>query len=188
VKLIVAVNKKGYIGKGGKMLWHSTDDFKHFKKMTANSLLVVGKTTFEECMGGRHLPGRACVVIGKGTYQHEAQTPQQPQKGSTYFTIPEAFTGISIVELHPLLHGAVFYKNVWIIGGKQIYDHFVHLCDEVHMSLINDDQEGDTKWEVPANYRGKVFYYEFEPTKAKNEGPGVDTELPPQDEKHANDE
>lgn len=181
MRLIVAVNKKGYIGKEGKMLWHSTEDFKHFKKMTANSLLIVGRKTFEECMDGKHLPDRACVVIGEGTYPNDAQTPQQPKKGAPYFTIPEAFTGISIVELYPLLPGEVHYKEVWVIGGKEIYDYFVHFCTEIHMSLINDDQEGDVKWEVPSNYRGKVFYYEFEPNKPKDERPRVDIELPPQD-------
>lgn len=29
MKLIIAINKAGYIGKNGQMLWHCSDDLKH---------------------------------------------------------------------------------------------------------------------------------------------------------------
>lgn len=45
MKAILAVNNLGFIGLDDKLLWHNTDDLKHFKKLTLNSRLLVGYVT-----------------------------------------------------------------------------------------------------------------------------------------------
>jgi dihydrofolate reductase len=45
MKAIIAVNNLGFIGKGNQLLWHSSEDLKHFKKLTYNSKLLVGYRT-----------------------------------------------------------------------------------------------------------------------------------------------
>lgn len=182
MKLIVAVNKLGYIGKEGKMLWHSSDDLKHFKKLTMNGTLIVGKRTFEDCLDSVQLPGRATLVVGTGQYTKTTDAEIHAPAGEDYLTPAEAMDCVCLGNNAELCGNPDWpYKESWVIGGKQIYDLFVHFCDEIHMSLINDDQVGDVKWEVPNDYRGKVFYYEFEPNKPKDERPRVDTELPAKD-------
>jgi dihydrofolate reductase len=46
MKAIVAVNNLGFIGKGDVLLWHNSDDLKHFKKLTEGGRLLVGYRTF----------------------------------------------------------------------------------------------------------------------------------------------
>lgn len=46
MKGIIAVNNLGYIDLNNKMLWHSKEDFKHFKEKTLNEKLLVGYNTF----------------------------------------------------------------------------------------------------------------------------------------------
>jgi dihydrofolate reductase len=65
------------------------------------------------------------------------------------------------------LEQALRYNPEWIIGGASIYEQTVHLCDEIHISTINDDTPGDRYFKVPGNYKGKVFNYSFEPDSAR---------------------
>jgi dihydrofolate reductase len=45
MRAIIAVNNLGFIGIGTNLLWKSTDDLKHFKKMTKGGKLLVGYNT-----------------------------------------------------------------------------------------------------------------------------------------------
>ena len=58
LRAIIAVNNLGFIGLGNGMLWHSSEDFKHFKTMTLGQRLLVGYNTFQ---GLPPLKGRELV-------------------------------------------------------------------------------------------------------------------------------
>ena len=45
MKAIIAVNNLGFIGLNDKLLWHNTEDLKHFKQLTLNSRCLVGYIT-----------------------------------------------------------------------------------------------------------------------------------------------
>ena len=48
MKAIIAVNKRNYIGKDGKLLWHCPQDLKHFANLTYGGLLLCGHNTYQE--------------------------------------------------------------------------------------------------------------------------------------------
>ena len=45
MKAIIAVNNIGFIGIDDKLLWHNSEDLKHFKSLTLNQRLLVGWRT-----------------------------------------------------------------------------------------------------------------------------------------------
>ena len=47
MKAIIAINKLGYIDKEESLPWKCKEDLNHFKKMTMNCKLLVGRKTFE---------------------------------------------------------------------------------------------------------------------------------------------
>ena len=51
----------------------------------------------------------------------------------------------------------------WCIGGKKTYDKYSHLFSELHISVINNDESGDTKFPVlpNLNVNCKIFIYYF---------------------------
>ena len=49
----------------------------------------------------------------------------------------------------------------FIIGGAEIFNQSLHLCDTIHVSLIDDETIGDVKFEIPKNLRSKCIYYHF---------------------------
>lgn len=125
LKAIIAINKLDYIGLDNKLPWKSSDDLKHFKKMTMGCKLLVGRTTFESMP---ELSGREVIVVGKG-----------------YHTLEEALA-----------------KNPdWVIGGKRLYESTIELCDELHVSEIQDKTIGDTLAPDLSKFNGKVWYYKF---------------------------
>ena len=126
MKAIIAVNKLGYIGKEEKLPWKCKGDLNHFKKMTMNCKLLVGRKTYENLPP---LKGRELIVVGNG-----------------YNTLEEALE----------------QKPDWIIGGKKIYESTIHLCDELHISEINDETIGDTKMPEIKNFFGKKIFYKFD--------------------------
>ena len=61
---IVAVDRAGAIGKGGRLPWHYPADLKFFKSRTTGNVCVMGRRTWEALT--KPLPGRLNVVLTTG--------------------------------------------------------------------------------------------------------------------------
>jgi dihydrofolate reductase len=59
MKAIIAVNNLGFIGIGDELLWKSSEDLKHFKKLTLNQTCLVGFRTYNSLP---KLPNRVLIV------------------------------------------------------------------------------------------------------------------------------
>lgn len=87
------------------------------------------------------------LIVGRTTF--ESLPPLKDRElivvGKGYNTLEEALS-----------------KNPdWVIGGKTLYETTIHLCDELHLSIINDKTIGDTKAPNLEIFKGKTFKYEF---------------------------
>lgn len=162
IKAIAAINNKMFLGRDGKMMWKSSEDFKHFKKMTMGGILIVGRKTFEIDLGGKTLPGRTTIVVGKGHHT----LGEAVQKASV---LKHDFDEKTRIERNEDPLGNISEElptiDIWVIGGKSIYDQMAPLVDELHLSRINDDQDGDTLFNPMIWERCKVFNYNFETNK-----------------------
>ena len=63
IAAIVAMDKNGAIGQGNKMPWHLPNDLRYFKEVTKDSVVLMGRKTFESI--GRKLPNRINIVLTK---------------------------------------------------------------------------------------------------------------------------
>lgn len=125
---ILAVNNTSSIGLENRLPWKCKADLAHFKKLTMNKKLLVGRVTYENMP---KLEGREMIVVGTG-----------------YRTLEE---GLAL-------------KPDFVIGGAKLLDSILHKCDTVHLSIINDFTEGDTKFVVPSYYNVKRYYFETDET------------------------
>ena len=141
--LIVAVARNRVIGKEGKMPWHISEDLKRFKRLTTGHAVLMGRKTFESI--GRPLPNRRNVVI--------SATPQAGVE--TYRTIPEALKALKDQE------------KVFVIGGGQLYACLLDSADELYLTLVDRDVEGDTFFPPYEHLRGTRFR---EVAKEEHEG------------------
>lgn len=132
IEMIVAVDKNGGFGKNGKIPWHYPEDFRHFKETTKGAVVIMGRLTYEDLLSygiknNEVLPGRICIVVGRGelsTLAHnvlQVDTLLEALNGSTDF--PE--------------------RRVFIIGGERLFREGLEYVDVVHMTHINKDFECD---------------------------------------------
>jgi len=61
VVLVAAVADNGVIGANGAIPWHLPEDLAHFKRVTIDKVVVMGRRTYESI--GRPLPRRTNVVV-----------------------------------------------------------------------------------------------------------------------------
>lgn len=140
ISIIVAVAKNGVIGKAnGEMPWHVKEEFQHFKNTTLGYPVVMGRKTFETL--GKPLKGRQNIIVTRNL--------------SFSINYPE------VVILHSL-DEAINYcqlkgeKQLFIIGGGEIYKQAIPLADEMIISVMKFEAEGEVRFPEFNNNNWKV--------------------------------
>jgi dihydrofolate reductase len=95
MSLIVAMSREGVIGVGNELPWRLRSDLDLFREMTMGKHIIMGANTHESI--GRPLPGRTNVVVSRRRMYRE----------------------VSVVREAPHIPGA------FVIGGAQLYDHYL---------------------------------------------------------------
>jgi dihydrofolate reductase len=123
ISLIVAMAKNRVIGKGNEMPWHLPADLGHFKAVTLDKPIIMGRKTYESI--GRPLPGRKNIVMSRDKdYSLEGC--------DTVTSLEEALALVSDVE------------EVMIIGGGYLYSQTISSADRLYLTFIDLDVNGDT--------------------------------------------
>ncbi len=125
VSIIVATSLNHAIGKDNQLLWHLPADLKFFKTTTMGCPVVMGRKTFQSI--GRTLPGRQNVVITRDKIFNADGQYDLTVVGS----IDEA-----LVKLHS-------EKEVFIIGGGEIYKQSIDSVDTIYITLVHTVIDGD---------------------------------------------
>ena len=126
IKIIVAMDHSRLIGKQNGhagMPWYNKEDLNHFKQTTLHHTLLMGRKTFEAI--GRPLPDRQTIVITNNkdlnlegvTLCHDLTSIIQNYQGQS--------------------------KDLYICGGASIYKQVLPYVDEILISLIPGDHEGE---------------------------------------------
>ncbi len=125
--IISAVAQNGVIGRSnGEMPWHVKEEFRHFKQTTIGFPILMGRKTFETL--GEPLKGRENILVTRDeNYSCE-------------------FEEVKIV--HSLNEGIEHCKinspeKIFIIGGGEIYKQAIEIADEMIISYLKFDAEGE---------------------------------------------
>ncbi len=122
--LIVATTEDGVIGRDGKLIWKIPTDMKYFREKTMGKKMIMGRKTFESF--GRPLPGRTHIVLTKNEdYQVED----------------------GVILLHDFKEVNQYKdldEEVFIIGGQEVFNHFMKDCDTLYITFVKKTFEGDT--------------------------------------------
>ena len=102
---IAAVDRKGAIGKGGKLPWHYSSDMKFFRETTVGNAVVMGRKTWLTI--GKPLKNRLNIVLSR-------DTDIEPQESLIVFSDID-----SVLSFNKSLS-----TDLFVIGGAQIYEAF----------------------------------------------------------------
>ncbi len=121
--IIVATDEQGLIGRDNDLPWRLSADLQHFKRVTMNKPIVMGRRTHESI--GRPLPGRQNIVI----------------TGSRDFQASGCDVVHSLEEALALCQGQ---EEVMIMGGASLYQQTLPLADKLYLTLVHARLDGDT--------------------------------------------
>ncbi len=120
---VVAVAKNNVIGKDNTLPWHLPADLRFFKNLTTGHHIIMGRKTFDSF--GKPLPNRTSVVITR-------QKDYRPEGCIVVHSIEEAIK-VAAVE-----------KEIFIIGGAEIFKQTMPIADRIYLTRIDQEFEGDT--------------------------------------------
>jgi dihydrofolate reductase len=126
VALVAAVARGGVIGRDGGLPWRLPEDMAHFREVTIGHPVVMGRKTWDSLPDHfRPLPGRRNVVV--------TRSPSWSAEG--------AERAGSVEEALALVAGA---ERVSVIGGGEIFAAALPVADELVLTEIDLEIEGDT--------------------------------------------
>lgn len=156
ISMIAAVSKNGIIGRDGDMPWRLSTDLKRFKKVTMGCPIIIGRKTFLS-FGGKPLPGRQNIVISRSAYNADG--------------ITHCFSLESAIKIAKATAINDDKKEIFIVGGGQIYDLAMPLADRLYMTHIDAEIDGDTKFPEIDQNLWEINHQEHVPAGEKDNYP-----------------
>lgn len=124
ISIIVAVDKKLGIGRDGNLLCHIKEDLQYFKKITNDSVVIMGRLTYESLPNGA-LSNRVNIVLTRREIDDS-----------------DAIVANSVEDA--ISKARDFEKDIFIIGGGSIYEQFMPVCDKLYVTYILEEFDADT--------------------------------------------
>lgn len=139
IKLIAAVAKNKVIGNNNQLPWHIPEEFKHFREMTMGHTLLMGRKTFESLPSV--LPGREIIVLTR--------------KVDSKLNVRQ----VTENELPKIFDSFKHSNNIlWIAGGKSVYESFYKEAQELFITELHEEFEGNVTLNLNLeNYKKSIF-------------------------------
>ena len=132
ISLIAAASTNNVIGKDNKLLWHLPNDMKFFRNTTWGMPVIMGRKTYD-ALAGEPLPGRFNFVITRNR-----EWDPQHEKVKVVDNLAAAVAAA----------GETDAKEVFVIGGGEIYHQSMSIADKIYMTRVHTVVEGDTYFPV----------------------------------------
>ncbi|WP_391591536.1 Segregation/condensation protein A [[Mycoplasma] cavipharyngis] len=122
IKLIWCQDLQFGIGKNNQLPWKIPAEMEHFRSTTLNQIVVMGRKTFQSI--GQALKNRTNIVL----------------------TRDPNFIAENVEVFHDIQSVLKKYhkQDLYIIGGKEIYQNFFNFADELIISCLPDAYQCDT--------------------------------------------
>lgn len=126
--LIAAVARNGVIGGDNTLLWHLPEDQKFFRRTTLGCPVVMGRKTWDSLPARfRPLPGRTNIVVTRNAgWQAEG--------------------AVAVTSLDAALQATAGADKVFVIGGGELYAAALPHADELVLTEIDRDFDGDARF------------------------------------------
>jgi dihydrofolate reductase len=156
MQAIAAMSLNRVIGRDNQIPWRLPEDFKWFKRVTTGHFVLMGRKTFASL--GRPLPNRTNIVLTRSprklakdpTFAPALVGNWRPRIGRPYQLGLDRLTDrdVWLVRSLPRLLAAFEkvrpQRELFVIGGAQLYAQTLPHCSDLYLSLVFREVEGDT--------------------------------------------
>jgi dihydrofolate reductase len=146
IALIAAMANNRVIGINNTMPWHLPDDFAHFKRLTLNHTIIMGRKTYESI--GRPLPSRRNMVVSSNSNFSAAGV-------EVFASLDAAITAAGNPPAMPSADldtgiAKLSTDTAFIIGGAMLYALALPMAQHLYLTLVDAEISGDTWFpEIP---------------------------------------
>ncbi len=143
--LIAAVARNGVVGIDGHLPWHLPEDLQHFKRTTLGGTVIMGRKTWDSLPARfKPLPGRRNLVLTR-------QPGWQAPGADVFNTLHDALAQLERdAAAEPTSaqgsEPAAALPRVFVIGGAALYAQAMPHADELHLTEIDRDFDGDVRF------------------------------------------
>lgn len=121
ISVVVAASNENAIGKDNQLLWKLPNDLKFFKNLTWGMPILMGRKTFES-IGSKPLPGRMNIVLTRQT--------------NLFIETTQLYAADGLEKALALAVDAG-YKELFIIGGSELYRQAIPLADKIYLTRVD---------------------------------------------------
>ena len=141
------MDKNRLIGVDNTLPWRLSADLQNFKKLTSGNAIIMGRKTWDSL--GRPLPNRKNIVI----------------------TRDNSFSAEGAIIVHSIEDAikAAEDMDAYVIGGGQIYTIALDMADEMILTHVNTEVQGDAWFPEFNQDQWTVAENEEFPADEKNE-------------------
>ncbi|OGK15278.1 hypothetical protein A2774_02485 [Candidatus Roizmanbacteria bacterium RIFCSPHIGHO2_01_FULL_39_12c] len=142
--MIAAISENRVIGKDNKLLWQIPEDLERFKKLTQGHAVIMGRKTFES-LPKKHkpLPNRINIIVTRNKKYSNHASINRLIDTIVAGSIEDAITIAKKYEKKSRFAQASRDKEIFIIGGSQIYEQAIKYADKLYLTIVKGKFEGD---------------------------------------------
>lgn len=131
---IMAVDQEGAIGYNNRLPWkHNEEDMKWFYQNTKNQIVCMGRKTWESPDMVQPLSRRKNVI-----FTHDKNFKSENEDKIQFISTDDISSTLKEIQTNNP------DKNVFVIGGKEIYWKSLPVIDEIYITMIQGVHEADT--------------------------------------------
>ena len=123
IAFVVARDRRGVIGKDGRLPWRLPDDMTHVRELTVGKPLIMGRRTYDSI--GRPLPDRTSIVLTR----------------DASFRCDGCLVARTSEEALALAGDA---PEVIVFGGAAVFADFLARADRIYLTEVDAEVAGDT--------------------------------------------
>ncbi len=129
IVIIAAVAENGVIGRVGVMPWRLKSDMRHFRTLTMDKPVVMGRKTYLS-LSLKPLPKRTNIVVTR----------------DSDFTAPGVLVAPSLEAALQAARGDAMRRcgDIMVIGGADIYAQAMPVAGRLEITQVHIKPEGDT--------------------------------------------
>jgi dihydrofolate reductase len=131
IVLVAAIGENNVIGRGGQLPWRLKSDLAHFRALTLDRPVVMGRKTFQSI--GKALDRRTNIVI----------TRDAAFSAPGVETAPSLEAALALARADAKKRGV---NEIMVIGGSDIFAATMAKADRLEITRVHASPEGDVEF------------------------------------------